>query len=109
VYGVARRRLRDAHLAEDVTQAVFILLHRKAPKFTADGALIAWLHRAARYASENAARGEPPLARSWGDIPTGFMPFAGGDWETVHWPRMRRRPCFSHWRGRHLRSSINPL
>jgi len=58
VYGVARRRLRDAHLAEDVAQAVFVLLHRKAPQFAADSAMITWLHRAAWYASETAARSE---------------------------------------------------
>ena len=58
VYGVARRRVRDAHLADDVAQAVFILLHRKAPEFAADGAMISWLYRTACYASETAARSE---------------------------------------------------
>src|SRR3954463_16511443 len=58
IYGVARRRLRDSHLAEDVAQAVFVLLHRKAPRFPADGALVNWLHRATWYATEVAARNE---------------------------------------------------
>jgi RNA polymerase sigma factor (sigma-70 family) len=58
VYGVARRRARDAHLADDVAQAVFILLHRKAPQFAADGAMMRWLYRTAWYASESAARSE---------------------------------------------------
>ncbi len=58
VFGVARRRLRDSHMAEDVAQAVFILLHRKAPAFDADGAMINWLHKAAWYASENVIRQE---------------------------------------------------
>lgn len=56
VYGLARRRLRDAHLADDVAQAVFILLHRKSPQFSGDGSLIAWLHKTAWYVSETAAR-----------------------------------------------------
>src|SRR5439155_3763658 len=56
VHGAARRRLRDSHLADDVAQAVFILLHRKAPSFQTDRALIAWLHRTTWYASEVAAR-----------------------------------------------------
>jgi RNA polymerase sigma factor (sigma-70 family) len=58
VYGVARRRVRDAHLADDVAQAVFILLHRKAPQFSADGAMMRWLYRTAQYASDTAARSE---------------------------------------------------
>src|SRR5690348_14692344 len=60
VYGMARRQVRDPHLADDITQAAFILLHRKAPNFPADGALIRWLHQttwyAARVAQRNAAR-----------------------------------------------------
>src|SRR2546421_6663410 len=55
VYGMARRRLRDSQLAEDVAQAVFILLHRKAPRFAAGGAMGNWLHKTAWYATENAA------------------------------------------------------
>lgn len=58
VYGVARRRLRDAHLAEDVAQAVFVLLDRKAPRFPADAAMVSWLHKTAWYATESAARNE---------------------------------------------------
>jgi RNA polymerase sigma factor (sigma-70 family) len=56
VHGVARRRLRDPGLADDVVQAVFILLHRKSPHFSSDRALVAWLHRTAVYASEVADR-----------------------------------------------------
>jgi RNA polymerase sigma factor (sigma-70 family) len=56
VHGAARRRLRDTHLADDVAQAVFILLHRKAPTFQTDRALVAWLHRTTWYASEVADR-----------------------------------------------------
>ena len=58
IYGVARRRLGDAHLAEDVAQAVFVLLHRKAPQFAGDRAMMSWLYRTARYASDSAARGQ---------------------------------------------------
>ena len=56
VHGAARRRLRDSHLADDVAQAVFILLHRKCPPLSSDRALIAWLHRTTWYASEVADR-----------------------------------------------------
>lgn len=58
IYGVARRRLNDSHLAEDVAQAVFVLLHRKSPQFTADRAMMSWLYKTACYASESAARTE---------------------------------------------------
>jgi RNA polymerase sigma factor (sigma-70 family) len=58
VYGLACRRLGDSHLAEDVAQAVFILLHRKSPKFAADRAMMSWLYKTACYASDSAARGE---------------------------------------------------
>jgi RNA polymerase sigma factor (sigma-70 family) len=56
IHGVAARRLRDSHIADDVAQAVFILLHRKSPRFASDRSLVAWLHRAAWYATEVAAR-----------------------------------------------------
>jgi RNA polymerase sigma factor (sigma-70 family) len=58
IYGAARRRLGDAHLAEDVVQAVFVLLDRKGPVFAADAAMACWLHRTTRYACEAAARTE---------------------------------------------------
>jgi RNA polymerase sigma factor (sigma-70 family) len=58
VYGLARRRLGDAHLAEDVAQAVFVLLHRKSPQFVADRAMTSWLYKTACYASDSAARAQ---------------------------------------------------
>lgn len=45
VYGTCRRRLRDAHLAEDATQAVFVLLARRPPMRSNRGSpLAAWLY-----------------------------------------------------------------
>jgi RNA polymerase sigma factor (sigma-70 family) len=43
VWSVARRRLRDAHLAEDVTQAVFVTLARKPPRLWRGSPLSPWL------------------------------------------------------------------
>src|SRR5271167_3079482 len=58
VYSVALRQLRDAHLAEEVTQATFIILARKAGSLGQKTILSAWLCRTAQYAAANALRSE---------------------------------------------------
>jgi uncharacterized protein (TIGR03435 family) len=54
VYSVAMRSVRDPHLAGEITQAVFIILARKADKLSPHAVLAGWLCRTARYASANA-------------------------------------------------------
>src|SRR6187549_2943185 len=61
VYASARRQVRDPHLAEDVTQAVFILLTQKARTIRGGKSLAGWLVRAAQLCARAAARSEARL------------------------------------------------
>ena len=54
VYAVCLREVHDPELAQDVTQAMFLLLARTAPSFRSKTALPGWLFRTARFASQNA-------------------------------------------------------
>jgi RNA polymerase sigma factor (sigma-70 family) len=57
VYTAARRQLHgDAHLAEDVTQAVFIVLAQKAKSVPPDRPLSGWLLKVTGYCAANARR-----------------------------------------------------
>lgn len=56
VYSVALRRLGDVHLAEEVTQAAFIILARKAGSLGPKTILSAWLCRTAQFLAARALR-----------------------------------------------------
>ena len=58
VYGSALRQARDAELARDIAQAVFILLGRKAGSFQKQTILSGWLFQTTRFVTSRAIRSE---------------------------------------------------
>ncbi|HMD54786.1 MAG TPA: sigma-70 family RNA polymerase sigma factor [Phycisphaerae bacterium] len=57
VYATALRDLGDPHLAQDVTQAVFVVLMRRAKNISPNVVLPGWLFKVTRYAAADARKG----------------------------------------------------
>jgi len=58
VYSAARRMVCDAHLAEDVTQGVFVALAKNAAQLKERPVLSGWLHRAAQHIAAQTVRAD---------------------------------------------------
>ena len=56
VFGTAYRRSGDRESAEEISQNVFTLLARKAPRLSRDGSLAGWLHRTTLLQARNFIR-----------------------------------------------------
>ena len=79
------RQVRDEHLAQDVCQAVFWILLRKAGSLKGTGEIGGWLHRTATLVARNALRVEArrrSFAGSSASLRNGF---------TTETPRPQRR------------------
>lgn len=58
VYSIAKRRVVDVTLAQEVSQIVFIRLAKAPPKLASEGQLLSWLHRTTVHASIDLWRSE---------------------------------------------------
>jgi RNA polymerase sigma factor (sigma-70 family) len=58
VYSIAKRRVVDVTLAQEVTQIVFIRLAKAPPKLDLEAQLLAWLHRTTVHVSIDLWRSE---------------------------------------------------
>jgi RNA polymerase sigma factor (sigma-70 family) len=87
VYSIAFRRLGDAHLAEEVTQATFVILARKAGSLGPDTVLSAWLCRTAQYVSARASRNERRRRNREQEMYMQSLSNASGP-ETSPWPEI---------------------
>lgn len=63
VYSIAMRHARNPHQAEEITQAVFVILARKARRLGAQVILSGWLCRAAQLTAVTFVRSETRRAR----------------------------------------------
>ncbi len=63
VHTAAMREVRDAHLADDVTQAVFLVLMRRAASLSGHGELAGWLFQTTRFVAADARKQRARRAR----------------------------------------------
>jgi RNA polymerase sigma factor (sigma-70 family) len=87
VYSAALRQVGDRHLAEDVTQGVFIVLAKKAKSLRGNVLLGPWLLKVTRYAALNALKAKN--RRKQYEERAAAMRTEVDQMEEVHWDEIR--------------------
>ena len=85
VYSVALRHVRNPHQAEEITQAVFVILARKARSLGRRVILSGWLYQTARLTAVTLIRGEIRRARREQEA---LMQTAPNENESGVWPQI---------------------
>ena len=89
VYSVAKRRVQEAAVAEEVAQIVFTRLAKSAPNFSSDAELVAWLHRTTLHVAIDAWRSE--TRRRNRELHAAAMEPAFSDNATPYCPKTRTK------------------
>ena len=85
VYSAARRKTGNAHAAEEITQAVFIILAKKAERLRDGTILSGWLYQTARLTSASFLRTEIRRARREQEA---YMQSLSSETESNVWPEI---------------------
>lgn len=83
VYSAAVRMVVDPHLAEDVTQAVFLALARQSDSLKSHVVLAGWLHRTTQNLAAKTVRSEVRRRAREQEAVTTQTPTTEADWEQI--------------------------